>query len=89
MTGKDLKAERKRKGLKQIDVARELGVTQRTIVNWEQSEELSPQIVKNLHTVFTFDTSNAEICEKLQEIYETNTRQNQMIKRLITRLKEK
>lgn len=89
MTGQDLKKERKRKGLKQSDLAKEMGVTQRTIINWEQRKNLSPQIVKNLHTIFTFDTSNDEICEKLQEIYENNALQNQMIKKLINRLREK
>lgn len=58
MKGLELKTYRENKGWSQEKLADQAGVTKRTIINWEQSEELSDSKVKLLQSVFGLDEKN-------------------------------
>ena len=60
MKGLELKAYRENKGWSQEKLAKEAGVTKRTVINWEQSEELSDSKVKLLQSVFGLDQENID-----------------------------
>lgn len=52
VTGADVKRERGRAGLTQTGLAKTVGVSRRTIAEWEASDSLSPEIQGKLSKVF-------------------------------------
>jgi len=53
MKGLELKKEREKRGLTQLDLAELAGVSSRTVINWEQSEVVSEQKVKLIRSILS------------------------------------
>jgi len=68
MTPLELKENRKRIGLTQDGLAKELGVDRRTIINYEQGEVIPESKVKLLHIIFNGSKDVNEIEVTLIEV---------------------
>ncbi len=87
MTGDYIKKERKKRKMKQSDLAAILGVTSRTIINWEKGENLSPQNLKMLHLLFNNDTYKVKVLHNyMKELQVLNQAQNDIIRSIIEEL---
>ncbi|OEK07630.1 hypothetical protein A8C32_17695 [Flavivirga aquatica] len=64
MNGLECKKHRESRGWSQEKLANKAGVSKRTVINWEQSENLSISKVKLLHSIFN-NTENLEIESQL------------------------